>query len=131
MRSSTIASTTLGTPVRTHEADDVRVILSYLGLPQSSIEAQAITGLNKSAISELLNGHRVRDTKQRRHIAIVAELIRALRGARAASTGRSERGASALGWLHSARVRTSRGMRNPLQILSDTDLAVEALDRLS
>lgn len=38
-------------PKRTSEAEDLRQILGYLGLAQSSAEAVQITGLTKSAIS--------------------------------------------------------------------------------
>ena len=123
-------ATVLPTPVHTSEVDDVRAIVEYLGIPQSSEEVQSITGLTKSAISELLAGQRVRDTHQRRHIAIVATVIRRLREVREASTGTPERGQSALGWLHSARVVTSRGSKTPIEILADSSLALEALDGL-
>lgn len=117
----------LPTPVHTSEREDLELVVRYLGLPQSSTEIQQITGLSKSAISEILNDQRVRDTRQRRHLAIVAELIRQLRASRKAVTGSAERGKSALGWLHSARVATSRGTRTPLEVLSDTHLALEAI----
>jgi transcriptional regulator with XRE-family HTH domain len=118
-------------PTLTTEADDVRAIVRYLGLAQSSREALEITGLSKSAISEVLSGRRRRDTARRRHIAIAAEVIRRLADARRASTTTSERGASAIGWLHTARVETSRGPRTPLEVLADTDLAMEALAELT
>lgn len=117
-------------PVLTTEQDDLLAILGYLGIAQSSVEAQRITGLTKSGISELLRGKRSRDTGRRRHIAIVAAVIRNLSEARAASTGTPVRGNSAVGWLHTARVDTSAGPQTPLAVLSDTDLALEALDAL-
>ena len=66
----------------TSEADDLRTILIYLGLGQSSEEALQITGLAKSAISEVLSGRRRRDTARRRHIAMVAAVGRARRSGR-------------------------------------------------
>ena len=68
----------------TSEADDLRTIIVYLGLGQSSEEAQQITGLAKSAISEVLSGRRRRDTARRRHIAH--------RGRRGPSPGRGSAG---------------------------------------
>lgn len=121
---------TLQAPTLTAEAEDLRSILSYLGLSQSSLETQQITGLSKSGISELLNGQRSRDSGRRRHIAIVAAVVRELSSARRAATGTSDRGKSAIGWLHTARVDTSRGRKSPLELLADTNLAIEALDRL-
>ncbi len=117
-------------PSFTSETDDLQTILSYLGIQQSSTEAQRITGLSKSAISEVLSGKRPRDTHRRRHIAIVASVIHELSSARSASTGSPERGKSAIGWLHAAAVHTSRGQVAPLEVLADTDLALEALDGL-
>ena len=122
---------TLAPPIHTSEADDLREILGYLGISQSSTEARAITGLSKSAISEVLRGRRTRDTNRRTHIAVVAEVMRHLQTARAAATGAPERGRSAIGWLHATRAETSRGMESPLTILSDTSLALEALDGLN
>jgi transcriptional regulator with XRE-family HTH domain len=112
------------------EADDLRAILEYLGVGQSSAEATTITGLSKSAISEVLSGKRRRDTSRRRHIAIVAAVTRELGAARSAATASSDRGASAIGWLHTAAVETSRGRKTPLDLLRDTKLALEALDEL-
>jgi hypothetical protein len=123
-------ATTLQAPVLTAEAEDVRTILGYLRLTQSSPEAQEITGLSKSAISELLSGKRIRDTARRRHIAYVAGIVKELSSARFASTGTRDRGKSAIGWLHTARVDTSRGQKSPLELLADTDLTIEALDQL-
>jgi hypothetical protein len=117
-------------PVLTSESEDVRAILAYLGLPQSSVEASRITGLSKSAISDVLSGKRTRDTHQRRHIAVVATVIQELAATRSAATGSADRGKSAIGWLHTAAVETSRGSVTPLEVLSDTDLALEALDGL-
>ena len=74
-------------PMHTAEREDLETIVSYLGIGQSSDEIRRITGLDKSAISEILNDKRVRDTRQRRHLAIVAEVIRHLRSVREASTG--------------------------------------------
>lgn len=117
-------------PSLTAEAEDIRTIIGYLGLSQSSDEVQQITGLAKSAISEVLGGQRARDTARRRHIAIVASLVTRLSQGRRAATGASARGKSAVGWLHTARVATSRGDKTPLQVLADTNLAIEALNDL-
>lgn len=114
----------------TTEADDLRTLLDYLGLAQSSPEAQRISGLTKSGISEVLGGKRTRDTGRRRHIGIVANVIEELAAVREASTGTPRRGASAVGWLHTATVQTSAGGRTPLEVLADTDLALEALSDL-
>lgn len=114
----------------TSEADDLRAIIVYLGLGQSSEEAQHITGLAKSAISEVLSGRRRRDTARRRHIAIVAALVRHLAEGRRAATGTTERGVTAIGWLHTAAVETSRGTKTPILVFADTDLAKEALTGL-
>lgn len=122
--------TPLAPPTFTTEAEDLRTILDYLGLPQSSQEAQRISGLAKSGISEVLGGKRARDTSRRRHLGIVASVIRELAAVREASTGTPRRGASAVSWLHTATVRTSAGQRTPLEVLADTDLALEALSDL-
>jgi hypothetical protein len=111
----------------TSEANDLRTIIVYLGVGQSSDEAQQITGLAKSAISEVLRGRRRRDTGRRRHIAIVAAVVRHLAEARRAATEIDVRGMTAIGWLHTAAVETSRGTRTPIQVLADTGLAEEAL----
>ena len=117
-------------PEFTSEADDVRLIVGYLGIAQSSPEAQTITGLTKSGISEVLSEKRVHGTSRRRHIAVVASVIRELASARSAATGTPDRGESALGWLYTGRVSTTLGPRTPLEVLSDTSLALEVLDGL-
>jgi hypothetical protein len=114
----------------TSEADDLRTIIVYLGLGQSSEEAQQITGLAKSAISEVLSGRRRRDTARRRHIAIVAAVVRQLAEGRQAATGTGARRLTAIGWLHTAAVETSRGTKSPILVFGDTDLVKEALDGL-
>jgi hypothetical protein len=119
-----------GAIAMTSEAEDVRAIIEYLGLAQSSPEAQRITGLGKSAISEVLSGHRVGNTNRRTHIAIVAAIVRRLSSGRETATGSAERGKSAIGWLYTARVETSSGARSPLDVLSDTSLALESLGGL-
>lgn len=118
-------------PKRTSEAEDLRQILGYLGLAQSSAEAVQITGLTKSAISEVLGGRRKRDTSRRRHIAIVAALIDRLAEGRHAAAGVTGANRSAIGWLHTARVATTRGQVTPLQLMADTELVMEALDELT
>jgi hypothetical protein len=117
-------------PEMRSEAEDIRTIIDYLGISQSSSEAKRITGLTKSGLSEVLAGRRRRDTSRRVHIAVVAAIVRGLSAARLASTGERERGRSAIGWLHAGRVDTSVGRRSPLDVLSDDALAVEALDDL-
>jgi hypothetical protein len=114
----------------TSEAEDIRTIIVYLGLGQSSEEARQITGLTKSAISEVLNGRRTRDTSRRRHIAIVAAVVRHLAAGRRAAAGTESRGTTAVGWLHTARVETSRGTKTPIVVFADTNLAKEALNTL-
>lgn len=121
---------TLTPPILTTEAEDIRSILDYLGLSQSCVEAGQITGLSKSAISEVLAGKRRRPTARRRHIAVVAALTKELATVREAATGRSDRGASALGWLHAGAVQTQAGVKTPLEILSDTVLSLEALSEV-
>lgn len=113
------------------EADDLRLIFGYLRIPPTGPEAQRITGLGKSTISEILAGKRVRNSRRRPHIALVAELIRDLQSARRAATGSQERGASASGWLHAGRVETSRGVRSPLSVLAETDLVREQIRLLA
>src|SRR4051794_27335133 len=120
----------ISAPVFTSESDDLREVLDYLPIAQSSAEAQAITGLTKSAISEVLAVKRPRGTHRRRHIAIVAAVIRELAAVRSVSTGSAERGKSAIGWLHTGVVETSRGRATPLEVLAASDLAAEALEDL-
>jgi hypothetical protein len=118
-------------PVRfSSEAEDLQTILAYLAIRQSSAEAQRITGLSKSAISEILAGRRRRETARRVHIAVVANVVRDLMSARKAATGSEARGKSAIGWLYASTVETSRGRRSALEVLSDPVLAIEALDQL-
>ncbi|MCY7417059.1 MAG: hypothetical protein LH650_00930 [Chloroflexi bacterium] len=119
------------TPVFSSETEDIKTIIHYLGIAQSSVEAIRITGLTKSGISEVLGGHRVATTRQARHIAIVAAVIRRLEDVRQSTTGTRTRGASAIGWLYSARIMTGDGMKSPLEVLSDPGLALEQLDALS
>ena len=114
----------------TSEADDLRTIIGYLGVGQSSEEALLITGLAKSAISEVLSGRRTHDTARRRHIAVVAAVVRHLAEGRRAATGTVDRRVTAVGWLHTAAVKTSRGTKTPILVLADTDLAEEALTEL-
>jgi hypothetical protein len=114
----------------TSEAEDLRTIIVFLGLGQSSPEAQQITGLAKSAISEVLGGRRTRDTSRRRHIAIVAAIVRSLAEGRRAATGTDVRRKTAVGWLHTAAVATSHGTKTPIIVFADTDLAMEALNDL-
>ena len=109
------------------EADDLRQIFDYLRIPPTGPEAQRITGLGKSTISEILTDQRVRDSRRRPHVALVAELIGDLKRARRASTGTLNRGGSASGWLHAGRVETSRGVRTPLEVLADSELVREQL----
>lgn len=112
------------------ETDDLRLIFDYLGIPPTSGEAQHITGLGKSTISEILAGKQVRESRWRLHIALGAELVRDLQDARRASTGSASRGAPARGWLHAERVFTSRGTRSPVEVMVDTDLVREQLGPL-
>jgi len=112
------------------EADDLRTIIAYLGVGQSSEEVQQITGLAKSAISEVLSGRRTRDTARRRHIAVVAAVVRQLAERRRAATGTGERRVTAVGWLHTAAVKTSRGTKTPILVFADAELAEEALTEL-
>ena len=114
----------------TSEAEDIRTVLVYLGVGQSSQEAQQITGLAKSAISEVLSGRRTRDTGKRRHIAVVAAVVRHLAEGRRAASGTEARQMTAVGWLHTAAVKTSKGTMPPILVLADTDLAKEALNGL-
>lgn len=104
--------------------------MSYLGIDATSREAFRITGLTASSLSDALAGKPVRDATRRRHIAVVASLIRDLAAARTAATGEPERPVPATSWLHSAVVVTSAGPRSPIEILSDPGLALEALDEL-
>lgn len=114
----------------TTEAEDLRAIVDYLGILPSSPEAQSITGLTESAIADLMSGHRVRPTSRRAHIGVVASVIRRLVEVRQTATLTTNRGGSALGWLHTAQISTSIGIKSPLAVLSDTSLAIEALDGL-
>ena len=113
----------------TTEAEDLRTIVEYLGILPSSPEVHSITGLTE-AIADLLTGRRVRPTRRHTHIAVVASVIRRLAEARQAATLTADRGASAMGWLHTAQISTSVGIQTPLAVLSDTSLALEALDGL-
>jgi hypothetical protein len=114
----------------TTEAEDLRTIVEYLGILPSSPEVQSITGLTESAIADLLSGRRVRSTRRHTHIAVVASVIRRLAEARQAASLTADRGDSAMGWLHTAQLSTSVGIQTPLAVLSDTSLALEALDGL-
>ncbi len=109
------------------EADDLRLIFEYLRISPTGPEGQRITGLGKSTISEILAGQRVRDSRRRSHVALVAELISDLRQARRSGTGSADRRATAIGWLHAGRVETSRGIRSPIELLADTELVREQL----
>lgn len=120
-------SAALSPPRYVSEADDLRLIFDYLRIAATGPEAQRITGLGKSTISEVLAGQRVRDTRRRPHVALVAELIRDLQRARAAATGTADRRASAAGWLHAGRVVTQQGTLSPIEVLADTDLVREQL----
>lgn len=111
-------------------ADDLRAILSYLDIAATSVDAQRITGLAPSAMSDALSGIPVRNVARRRHIAVVASIVRDLAAARMFATGVPERAMPAAQWLHSAVVVTSVGRRAPIEIFSDADLALEALDAL-
>lgn len=111
-------------------ADDLRAILSYLDIAQTSAEAQRITGLTTSALTDALSGKPVRNVTRRWHIAVVASIVRDLAAARMFATGTPERAMPAAQWLHSAVVVTSVGPRAPIEILSDPALALEALDEL-
>ena len=119
----------MGLPPTRTEADDVRLIVRYLGIRPSSWECQIITGLSKSSISDLLNGKRSRGTRRQRHIAIAAEVVERLAAARIAATGTDSRVPSTR-WLRSAQVATSRGTRTPLEVLGDSELASEVLEGL-
>lgn len=99
-------------------------------MAQSSAEIQQITGLTKSAISEVLSGRRTRDTAKRRHIAIVAAVVTRLSEGRRAATGTTDRAQSAIGWLHTAQVDTTGGVMTPIQVLADAALAEQALVEL-
>ena len=115
---------------RSSAADDLRAILSYLGIEASSRDALRITGLTASSLSDALAGKPVRNVTRRRHIAVVASLVRDLAAARTAATGEPQRPLPARRWLHSTVVVTSAGPRSPIEILSDAGLALEALDEL-
>jgi hypothetical protein len=98
---------------RPKEAEDVGLILAYLGLEPGSPDARRIFG----------NGPA--------HVGVVASIVRILAEARAAATGTASRGGLADDWLNHAEVRTSAGMKSPLDVLADEVLAQEALDDLN
>jgi hypothetical protein len=115
-------------PDRDQAAEDLRAIVEYLGLNPSSADLQEITGLDEVALSAGLLGGGIEELSRRRHVAIVATVVRHLAAARQIAAGQTDRGTSASGWLHSARIETSRGIRSPIQVLADPVLAAEALN---
>jgi hypothetical protein len=115
-----------GAPTSRSEADDLRLIVDYLGIRPSSLECRRITGLSKTSISDLLHGNRKGSSRRRTHIATVAEIVAILSAARLAATGESTRGPWSR-WLHVGQIRTSTGVRTPLEVLSDDALAREIL----
>lgn len=120
----------LSVPRTATEADDIRTVMDYLGLSPTSPELLTITGLGPVAITAILRGRSRVGRSRRRHIRVVAAVIERLAAGRGASTGTGWRGTPAAGWLSAARISTSRGVRSPLEILADADLASEALDDL-
>lgn len=72
-----------------------------------------------------MSGPRQRATEMRRQFETAAALIERLRQGRSAATGSDEWGISVEEWLHSGRIPTSRGIKSPLEILSDTSLAID------
>ena len=115
---------------RDHVAHDLRAIVEYLGLSPSDQDMHAITGLDQATISAGLLGGGIDDVARRSHVTAVATVIRHLKAGRQIATGEADRGSSASGWLHSARVETSLGLRTPLEVLSDPVLALEVLNDL-
>jgi hypothetical protein len=111
----------------TSDSDNLEAIIGYLDLPQASEEVQRITGLTESAIVDVLRGQAIEDTAQRRHVEVVAQVLRLLADARLSATRSAERGKPAAGWLHSGLVTTGRGSKTPIEVLADADLAAAAL----
>ena len=66
----------------------------------------------------------------RRHIAIVAAVIERLAEARTAATGGRHREKDARFWLHTRSVDTRQGVKAPIEILADSDLAIVFLREL-
>jgi hypothetical protein len=89
-----------------------------------------ITGLSPADLDRVLEGMSDAPERIRHHIGIAAAIVRVLAAGREAATGSRHRPASARDWLHTGQVLTSRGLRSPIDVLSDTVLAEEALDEL-
>jgi hypothetical protein len=58
----------------------------------------------------------------------VAAVVRHLAEGRRAAAGTGARRTTAIGWLHTAAIETSRGTKTPILVFGDTDLVKEALD---
>jgi len=115
---------------RDHAAEDLRAIIDYLGVSPSDQDMQELTGLDEVTISAGLAGGGIEEADRRSHVAVVAAVVGLLKAGRQIATGETDRGKSASGWLHSAQVETSLGLRTPLEILSDPVLAERALNDL-
>lgn len=111
-------------------ADDLRAILDYLGLAPDDPEMVLITGLPPADLDRVLQGSGDVPERIRHHIGITAAIVRVLAAGREAATGSRHRPASARDWLHTGQVLTSRGLLAPIDVLSDTALAEEALDEM-
>jgi hypothetical protein len=112
------------------EADDILAIIDYLDIGPYSDELQVITGLSEATLLAVLGGQRHRRTARRGHIAIVAELATRLAAGRLAAAGDGSRGGPVYAWLYLTEVSTSQGLKRPIDILADPDLASEQLQEL-
>lgn len=112
------------------EADDILAIIDYLDIGPYSDELQVITGLSPATMLAVLSGRRRRRTARRGHIATVADLVRRLSAGRWAATGDGSRGGPVYAWLYLMQVSTSQGLKRPIDILADPDLANQQLQEL-
>lgn len=117
-------------PQAPSEADDIVAIIDYLDIGPYSGELQVITGLSQATLLAVLSGQRHRRTARRDHIATVAELVRRLSAGRLAAIGDGSRGGPIYAWLYLTQVSTSQGLKRPINILADPDLAREQLQEL-
>ena len=114
----------------TTDGDNIEGIIGYLALHPAGEEVHRITGLTETTSADVLNGQTIPDPTKRRPGEVVVPLARPRAAGRGAPNGTADRGQSSAMWLQSGPVNTSRGTNTPLEVLTGTDLATDALPGL-
>ena len=111
--------------------DELRDIGDFFGIGLNSREMEKLTRSSASSLSRVLNGSE-RSLREMPHISVVAAFSRTAKAIleERVPPGMTFSPAGMRSWLHSGSLLTRDGCRVPIDVLSDTDLARDALNAL-